>query len=407
VENFPSNINVRLTKVIEKMIQGTVASGFEKVKGEFERNFNERDEIGAACAIYLEGHNVVDLWGGYTDKDKTSLWMKDTIVPVFSTTKGLAAMAVALACSRGLLDYNEKVCVYWPEFAQNGKELITIKQLLDYQAGLSVIDEKITLDIISDFDSLAKILARQRPVWEPGTKQGYHCWNNQWFQSEIIRRVDPKKRSLGIFFHEEIAEPLDLDFYIGLPEHISEDQIAKLVPFPKIEMLFKMPLNFVLTLLNPWSLASKTMLNPKFVTNHDNFNKRKVLAVEMGSGNGVGNARSIAKAYSEFATGGEILNLNQDILKAISTPARMPANQNVDLVLKTDIIFSLGFIKPSRSLQYGFDEKSFGTNGAGGSIGFADPVKKVGFSYVMNKMGAHLSIDPRAKALRDAFYQCL
>jgi CubicO group peptidase (beta-lactamase class C family) len=201
--------------------------------------------------------------------------------------------------------------------------------------------------------------------------------------------------------------PLGLDFYIGLPEHIPDEQLAKLIPFPKIEMLFKMPLNFVLTLLNPWSLASRTMLNPKFVTNHSNFNKRDVLSVEMGSGNGVGNARSIAKAYNEFASGGKILNLKQKILEDISTPATMPGNQIVDLVLKTDIIFSLGFIRPTRSIQYGFDEKSFGTNGAGGSIGFADPVKKVGFSYVMNKMGAHLSIDPRAKALRDAFYQCL
>lgn len=388
------------------MILGTVASGFENVKIEFRKNFTERDEIGAACAIYLKGQKVVDLWGGYIDKDRTLPWLKDTIVPVFSTTKGLSALAVVLAHSRGFLDINEKVCTYWPEFAQNGKEEITIKQLLDYQAGLSAIDEEITLDIIADFDRLAKILARQKPAWKPGTKQGYHCWNNQWFQSEIIRRVDSKNRSLGKFFNEEIAKPLKLDFYIGLPEHISEEQLAKLVPFPKIEMLFKMPLNFVLTLLNPWSLASRTMLNPKFVTNHGNFNKRKVLAVEMGSGNGVGNARSIAKAYSELATGGKILDLKKDILEAISAPASMPENQNVDLVLKTDTIFSLGFIKPSRSVQYGFDEKSFGAHGAGGSIGFADPVKKVGFSYVMNKMGAHLSIDPRAKVLRDAFYQC-
>ncbi len=395
------------TKNDKKMIQGTIASGFEKVKMEFEKNFTERNEIGAACTIYLKGQKVVDLWGGYRDKNKTLNWEQDTIVPVFSTTKGLSAMAIALAYSQGLLDYKEKVSTYWPDFAQNGKENITIKQLLDYQAGLSAIDEKITLETIADFDRLAKILAKQKPAWKPGTKQGYHCWNNQWFQSEIIRRVDSKNRSLGKFFHDEIAVRLDLDFYIGLPEYIPEDKLAKLVPFPKIEMLFKMPLNFVLSLLNPWSLASRTMLNPKFVTNHGNFNKRKVLAVEMGSGNGVGNARSIAKIYSEFATGSKTLNLKQDILEAISAPASMPRNQKVDLVLKTDMIFSLGFIKPSKSIQFGFDENSYGVFGAGGSIGFADPVKKVGFSYVMNKMGAHLSIDPRAKALYDAFYQCL
>jgi CubicO group peptidase (beta-lactamase class C family) len=166
------------TKIYKKMIQGTVASGFEKVKTEFEKNFTVRGEIGAACAIYLEDQKVVDLWGGYKDKNKVLPWQKDTIIPVFSTTKGLSAMAITLAHSRGLLDYNEKVCAYWPEFAQNGKEKITIKQLLDYQAGLSALDEEITLEIIADFDRLAIILARQKPAWEPGTKQGYHCWNN-------------------------------------------------------------------------------------------------------------------------------------------------------------------------------------------------------------------------------------
>ncbi|GAH42809.1 unnamed protein product, partial [marine sediment metagenome] len=175
----------------------------------------------------------------------------------------------------------------------------------------------------------------------------------------------------------------------------------------KIEMLFKMPLNFVLSLLNPWSLTSRTMLNPKFVTNHNNFNKREVLSVEMGSGNGVGNARSIAKAYSEFATGGKILNLKQDTLEAISASASMPENQTLDLITKTDIVFSLGFIKPTKNIQYGINERSFGVHGAGGSVGFADPVKKVGFSYVMNKMIGSLSIDSRGKALRGAFYQCL
>lgn len=388
-------------------MQGTVAQGFDEVEEQFKKNFIERGEIGAACTIYLEGQNVVDLWGGYKDKNKTSSWQKNTIIPVFSTTKGLAAMAIALAHSRGLLDYNEKVCTYWPEFAQNGKGEITIKQLLDYQAGLSAIDQEITLEIIADFDRLAQILAKQKPTWEPGTKQGYHTWNNQWYQSELIRRVDPKKRSLGKFFQEEIAAPLGLDFFIGLPEDITEEQLATLIPFPKIEMLFKMPLNFVLSLLNPWSLTSRTMFNPKFAGNLNNFNKREVLSVEMGSGNGVGNARSIAKAYSEFATGGKILNLEQDTLEAISAPASMPGNQTLDLVLKTDIVFSLGFIKPTKNIQYGINERSFGAHGAGGSIGFADPVKKVGFSYVMNNMIGSLSVSPREKALRDTFYQCL
>lgn len=390
-----------------KIIHGNVSKGFERVHDEFRTNFSQRGEIGAACAIYLEGEKIVDLWGGYRDREKTLPWEKETMVPVFSTSKGLSAMAMALAHSQGLLDFSEKISTYWPEFSQNGKEHITIKQLLDYRAGLPAIDHEITLDIIADFDRLAKILEAQKPAWEPGTKQGYHCWNNQWYQSEIIRRVDPRHRSLGRFFHEEIAEPLELDFYIGLPEKIGDDQLAELIPFPKIQMLFKLPFSFVLTMLNPRSLASKTMLNPRFPSNHGNFNKREVLSVEMGSGNGVGNARSIAKAFSEFAIGGTTLKIKKDILDAVYAPVALPDGQLADLILKIPMVFSMGFIKSAMNEPYGCNDKSFGSHGAGGSFGFGDPEKKVGFAYVMNKMVAGFSIDERGKVLRDAFYKCL
>jgi CubicO group peptidase (beta-lactamase class C family) len=196
------------TTVDDSMLHGEVAPGFEDVETQFKKNFTERGELGAACAIYRRGKKVVDLWGGYRDEKTLAPWEEDTLALIFSMTKGMAAMAVAVAHSRGLLDYDEKVARYWPEFAQQGKESITVRQLLSHQAGLSAIDEPLDLETIADPDALAKILARQKPAWEPGTRHGYHCWNLGWYQSELIRRVDPQHRSLGQFFQDEIARPL-------------------------------------------------------------------------------------------------------------------------------------------------------------------------------------------------------
>jgi CubicO group peptidase (beta-lactamase class C family) len=200
-----------------QMIHGSVEPGFEAVEKEFHRNFAKRGELGAACAIYHRGKKVVDLWGGYRDAKTRAPWEQDMLVSVMSTTKGLAAMAVALAHSRELLDYDEKVAAYWPEFGQNGKEEITVRQLLAHQAGVCAIDEPIDLKAITDHERLATILARQKPAWEPGTKQGYHMWNLGWYESELVRRVDPKHRSIGQFFQDEIATPLGLEFYLRMP----------------------------------------------------------------------------------------------------------------------------------------------------------------------------------------------
>jgi len=393
-------------RIDESTLHGTVAPGFEEVKVQFRKNFTERGELGAACTVYHKGKKVVDLWGGCRDEKTLAPWEENTMVLAFSTTKALSSLAFALAHSKGLIDYDEKVATYWPEFAQNGKENITVRQLLAHQAGLCAIDEPIDLEIMSDFDALAKILARQKPEWEPGTKQGYHCWNIGWYQSELIRKVDPKHRSLGRFFQDEIAQPLGIEFYIGLPPEIPDSRIANIKPFHKL-LLFKMPLKFILPLMNPKSLASRAMLNPKFVKNHKNFNRRDVRSVEVGSGNGIGTARSIAKAFSEFATGGKELNIRKETLGELEKPAIPPKNRKKDIILKMDISFSLGFIKPTNGLKFGSSDKSFGGFGAGGSCGFADPEAQVGFSYVMNKMGLHIANEPREKALQDAFYECL
>ena len=212
------------------VIGGTVAAGFEPVREAFVENFTERGERGGACCVHRFGERVVDLWGGVRDRRSAEPWRPDTMTIIHSTTKGLAAMVMALAHSRGWLDHDELVCTYWPEFGQRGKERITVRQLLAHQAGLFAFDEKVDRDIVADLDRLAEVMARQRPAWEPGERQAYHAISLGFYEGELIRRIDPAHRTLGRVFHEEIATPLGIDVHIGTPADIPVERIAPLEP---------------------------------------------------------------------------------------------------------------------------------------------------------------------------------
>ena len=192
----------------------------------------------ARAVSYHHGEKVVDLWGGIRNKQTGEPWEQDTMVVVHSATKGLAAMTLAVAHSRGWLDYEERVCTYWPEFAQQGKERITVRQLLAHQAGLFAIDEPVDRSIVADLDRLAVVLARQKPAWEPGTRQAYHAITLGFYEGELLRRVDPQHRSLGQFFQDEIASPLGLDLYIRLPEAIPNSRLARIAPPGRMQMLW-------------------------------------------------------------------------------------------------------------------------------------------------------------------------
>src|SRR6266436_10436101 len=209
-------------------VQGYVSKGFEGVRDAFLENFSHRKELGAACCVYREGEKVVDLWGGLRNKATGEPWEEDTMVLVYSATKGFAAMTLALAHSRGWLDYEERVCTYWPEFAQRGKERITVRQLLAHQAGLFAFDEPVDREVVADLDRLAVVLARQTPAWKPGTREAYHAISLGFYEGELLRRIDPLHRSLGQFFQDEIASPLGLDFYIRLPEALPNSRFATL-----------------------------------------------------------------------------------------------------------------------------------------------------------------------------------
>jgi CubicO group peptidase (beta-lactamase class C family) len=388
-------------------ISGFVKPGFEAVKDAFVENFTHRDELGAACSIYFQGEQVVDLWGGVRSRATGEAWEEDTMVMVASTTKGMAGLAMALAHSRGLFDYDARVCTYWPEFAQAGKEQVTVRQLLAHQAGLAALDAPVDKTVIADPDRLAEALAQQKPAWEPGTRQGYHSFSLGFYESELLRRVDPRRRTLGQFFQDEIAAPLGLDFYIRLPEEIPNSRLAVMQPFSFTSMLgHPESIPFCLLLMNPRSLFYRSFLkNPG---NTVCFDKERIYArnLEVPSAGGVGTARAIARAYGAFATGGRELGLRAETLQALMAPAVPPRDGFYDVCLKRNLALSLGFMKPWPSRPYG-TASAFGTPGAGGSFGFADPETGVGYAYVMNRMSPKQGGDPRDMALREALYRSI
>ena len=397
--------------VPEGLIKGDVAEGFGRVADAFRANFTDRHEIGAACAVYHGGEKVVDLWGGYRNGVTKAAWEENTIVPVASTTNGMAARAIAVAHSRGLIDFDAKVASYWPEFAAAGKEQVTVRQLLSHQAGLCAISTPLDLGDLADLDRMAEVLAAQAPAWPPGTRQGYHGISLGWYEGELIRRVDPERRTLGRFFADEIAAPLGIEFYIGLPADVDDDRRAVFHAYKPPEMLLHLnefPAKFVSGFLNPRSITYKTFGNPRVLGLLDNYNRRDVLAIEIPAANGIGQARAVAAAYGEFATGGERLGLKSQTLDALKDAASPPSGGLVDVVLRIESLFSLGYVKPFPRFRFGTDRGlAFGTPGGGGSFGFADPDLGLGFAYVMNRTGFRLYDDPREIALRDAVYRSL
>jgi CubicO group peptidase (beta-lactamase class C family) len=380
---------------------GYVAPGFEGVRAEFVRNFAERGDIGAAVAAWWRGEMVVDLWGGRRLWNGDAPWEEDTMVVVHSTTKGVSAMAFAVAHARGWIDYDAPIARYWPEFAQHGKDAITVRQLLGHQAGLAWLDEPVTLERLRDPDGLSRLLARQTPVWTPGTRHGYHAVTVGLYMQEIFRRADPAHRTLGRFFREEMAGPLGLDFFIGLPLDVPATRLATIKPLSKLGALRALPSApwpFIVRIVWPWSLLQRTM---QVLTLAD-VNDREMLAMELVAGNGVGTARAIARLYSVFAEGGSELGVGANTMAELTAEPREDARN--DVVMGVPSSFSLGFLRPGARPSFGSSSRAFGTPGAGGSFGFADPDARLGYAYVMNKTGYHLIDDPREKALRDAVY---
>ena len=373
-------------------IHGECDPQFSKVKETFEKLHQEDREIGSCFAVYKDGKPLVDLWGGFQDKDKTKPWQKDNLVTVYSTTKGVAAFCIALAMEKGLLKYEEKVSTYWPEFANNGKEDITVGMLMSHQAGICSPETR-NVDDYYNQSLMAEKLAGMTPIWEPGTASGYHSMTFGWLTSELILRVTGK--SLGTYFREEVGDQHEIDFFIGLPE--SEDhRVAELVPFDIVRNENSDQQKIELT------EAQKSQRNSAGTL--DIQNTKAWRQAEIPSANGQGNAGGLAKFYSLIVPEDNSLKLLKD--DTVNQMTTMPI-EGRDLVLAVQVRWGVGFILNKHKVIYGPIEGAFGHSGYGGSCAFGDPENKIGVSYVMNRMLDNFNADGRSIELINATYECL
>jgi len=381
-------------------IHGTVSKGFERVRDAFETNFSEGGEVGAAFCLHVKSRKVVDLWGGLTDvKGKT--WKENTPALVFSTTKGATAICAMMLVDQKRLDIDAPVAQYWPEFAAGGKADIPVRMLLNHQAGLPVVDAALTRAQVLEVAPIVDALAKQTPVWPPGSRHGYHALTYGWLVGELVRRITGK--SIGQFFKDEVAGPLGLDFWIGLPAD-EEPRVARLVTAPPPTdpaVLAQMA-----ALFGPDSLAGRALsLNGAMSgpPGDSIFNLPEVHRSEIPAANGITTARSLSRLYAACigTVKGTRLFGKRTLDKALEIQSDAP-----DTVLGLRTTFGLGFMRTGPEIQM-LGPNSFGHAGAGGSLGFGDFDSGVGFGYVMNQMGSGLLIDPRAARLIGAVRECL
>lgn len=375
-------------------IGGWVEHDFEPVLDTFAENFDESGEVGAAVCVYADGRPVVDIWGGLADATSGRPWAPDTVTLVFSSTKGVTSTCANLLIQRGQLDPDATVAQYWPEFAANGKEAITVRQVLSHQAGLPYVVGDFTLDEALAWEPIVNALATQAPIWPPGTQHGYHMRTFGWLVGELIRRIDG--RTAGTFWRDEIAIPLGLDFWIGLPDEV-ESRAARLVP-PKTD------LGALLAKLGGELLLTEVFSNPSGLFSYNEmWNTRALRAAELPSSNGVGDARSLARMYASCI--GEVDGI-RTLQPATVAAATVEQACGKDAVLMTDTCFGLGFML-GRSFGPANPPSAFGHAGAGGSLAFADPETGLAFAYVMNDLRFDAKGDPRSDELVKAVYRSL
>ncbi len=386
-------------------IHGTCDARFGRVRDVFTQQLDNPEEIGASVAVTLGGSTVVDLWGGHADAARTKPWNADTLVNLFSTTKGMAALCAHRLADEGKLDIDAPVAKYWPEFAQAGKGAIPVRWLLDHSAGLVAVDKPLSPPAMFQWDTMCAALAEQAPWWEPGTAHGYHALTFGFLVGEVVRRISGK--SLGTYFRDEIATPLGADLFIGTPAEY-DARIADLIPgaMPTLDgsgggedMLSK-----ILASAKPYAL--KAFMNPFLLPAA--FNSREWRGAEIPAANGHGSARGVARIYTALANGGAIDGVHVLSQDAIDR-ARAPQRSGPDLVIPMlPTSHSLGYQLGTKAEPIGPNPRAFGHSGAGGSLGFADPEANVAFGYAMNRMEAGLFlIGPRATALMNAVFASL
>ncbi len=382
-------------------IQGQVDPRFARIKDVFAENFAAKGEVGAAVAITLDNGPVVDIWGGFADRARTRPWTRDTIVNVWSTTKGPAAMCLHRLAEQGRLELDAPVARYWPEFAQAGKDKVPVTFLLNHKAGLPALRQVMPAGMLYDWEAMTSALAAEKPWWEPGTRHGYHAFTYGFLLGEVVRRITGK--SLGTYLREEIAQPLGLDFHIGLDAR-HDDRVAQMIgadPVPPGE-----PNLFSEAFKDPESVTFKALSNPASLMQVKTINTREWRGAEIAAANGHGTARALARLYGALACGGEVDGVH--VLSADSIrQCHTEQSRGQDAVLLRETRFGLGFMLPLPGMAHARGPRNFGHPGAGGSIAYADPDQRIGFAYVMNKMRNDMMLDTRAAALIEAMYAAL
>ena len=384
-------------------IHGRCDARFAAVRSCFEENFQHHAEIGAAVAVHVDGRLVVDLWAGMADRSARRAWNSDTLVNVYSSTKGLAAMCVQLLVERGLLDLDARVAKYWPEFAAAGKAAIDLRTLLGHRAGLAVIAEPLPAGALYDHAVMAGALAAQAPAWQPGTEHGYHAQTFGFLVGELVRRVTGV--SLGRFLHDEIAARCGADVHIGLAaEH--DARVAKLTrPLDQVAPAGETDLTSVWR-REPDALTTRAFSNPPSVPGATQT--RAYRAAEIPASNGHATALGLSRIYASAIGPGA--DWGAPLLSAAGVERCSEQYAfGLDLVLRMTTRFGPGFMlsQPSGSGYFSPNGRSFGHPGMGGSIGFADPDAHIGFGYVMNRMGFAILVDERPRRLIDALYSCI
>jgi CubicO group peptidase (beta-lactamase class C family) len=380
-------------------IQGSCDARFERVREVFAESFRLRDEVGAGVALAIDGRLVVELWAGHHDRERTRAWARDTLVNVYSTTKGVTALAAHRLVDEGRLDLDAPVAKYWPEFAQAGKGELPVRWLLSHRAGLPAVRKLLPNEALYDWEAMTSALAAETPWWTPGTAHGYHAVTFGWLVGEVVRRIAGK--SLGTYVRETFAKPLDLDFHIGLAEREHArvaDILQQMPPDPTGEAAQL----FARSLADPEGVTARAFANPPSMVLGPNVPAWR--SAEIPGANGHATARALATLYGRAALGDGAV-ISRDAIER----CRTEQSYGDDLVLGIPTRFGLGFMLRQESHAGGrcLAPGAFGHPGAGGSLAFADPEARLGFGYVMNRMGPRILLDDRAIALVEAVNGCL
>lgn len=386
---------------------GNCTPEFHPVRDRFWRNVKAGREVGAALSIRVAGEVAVDLWTGWTNTRKEQAWQQDTLATIYSCTKGLAALCVLRLVDEGRLSLDTSVAEYWPAFAQQGKQGVTVRHVLAHRAGLPAIRRALPAAAVQDATIIEQYLERTRPWWEPGSTHGYHALTMGWLLARVVREVSGK--TLGSYFADEIARPLGLDVHIGLPVteagRLSRPAIGTAMLAPHADV-GRLALGILRDGLD--AMTIRAFANPRHLGLHAATSSTAWHQSEHPAANGMATARDLARLYGILAMGG-----SDDGFRLLS-PETMPlcwAEQSVgpDRVLKRATRFSNGFMlsQPGALTSYGPGTRSFGHNGLGGTLTIADPDHQVGFAYVTNRLGNYVLVDPRPRGLLDTFYRCL